>query len=122
VPLDRSAPVVLLVEDEPDTLYTFATLLGRAGFAVVTASHPAIALEHLDKQRPDLVVTDFMMPYMNGRAFVESLRRRADTARVPVIMMSAVAPGEGPWDAFLRKPVEFDALHAEVLELLKART
>jgi CheY-like chemotaxis protein len=115
-------PVVMLVEDEPDVLHTTKLLFELEGWAVITAGHPAIALDLLAREpRPDVIVTDFMMPWMNGRAFIERLRSVAETRDIPVVLLSAVPQGRGPWDAFVQKPAEFTELLQAVQALRDGR-
>lgn len=112
----------MLVEDEPDILHTTALLLEHHGYAVIMASSPASALQLLDADLPDIIVTDYMMPGMDGRAFVRALRERPGARRIPVVMMSAVAPrGDGAWDKFLRKPVDIADLVQALRTLLGGR-
>lgn len=117
-----SAParkLVLVVEDEPDSLHTYALLLRHAGYDVLTADHPGAALQLLkEEHKPQLVLTDFMMPWMDGRSFARQLKADAGMRGVPVLLMSAVEPGEGPWDGFLRKPVDYATLLAAIKRFL----
>jgi CheY-like chemotaxis protein len=115
------APLIMLVEDEPDVLHTTEALLAHSGYAVVTASHPALAFELLDDRVPDLIVTDYMMPWMDGRTFAKQLKADPRTKGVPVVLLSAVPPEPGPWDAVLVKPAEFARLLATIRALLEAR-
>lgn len=111
----------MLVEDEPDVLHTTKLLFELEGWAVITAGHPAIALDLLAREpRPDVIVTDFMMPWMNGRAFIERLRGMPEAKHIPVVLLSAVAPGRGPWDAFVQKPAEFTEL-LQAVQALRGR-
>jgi CheY-like chemotaxis protein len=111
----------MLVEDEPDILQTTEALMTLAGFRTVTAAHPGIALDLLRTQTPDLIVTDYMMPWMDGKTFVRKVKSDPRFRRVPVILLSAVEQADGPWDGFLRKPAAFGDLLALVRKLLEAR-
>jgi len=116
---DPQGSLILLVEDEPDILLTTELLLKNAGYEVLVASHPAMALDLLEEARPRVIITDYMMPWMDGRAFTEQLKTNPGTREIPVILVSAVTTGPGPWDASLRKPVEYDQLFGTIERLLR---
>jgi CheY-like chemotaxis protein len=112
---------ILLVDDEPDVRTSIALILKMEGYEVLTATHGAAALEMLDSPLPDIVICDFMMPWMNGRELILQLKAREDTRDIPTIMMSGVTPGEPePWDAFLRKPMDITELLGTIERLLLA--
>ena len=86
------APVVLVVDDENALLDMVQEILTDEGFTVLTANDGRGALSLATHARPDLVITDLMMPGMNGRALREHLARDPLTARTPVVLMSAAYP------------------------------
>jgi CheY-like chemotaxis protein len=102
---------VLVVDDESNMRFMIRMMLERAGYEVVEAAHGAAALERVKESRPDLVVTDLMMPVMSGRELVERLRADPGTASIPIVVVSAnsssVATGA---DVVLGKPFEPFAL------------
>lgn len=105
----RRSPRLLVVDDEPDLLASYEIILAAEGFEVCTASNGKAALEKVGVFRPDVIVTDWMMPLMDGVELITRLRGRPDTGRIPIIMTSAA----GDWgrhgcalaNEFLRKPV-----------------
>jgi CheY-like chemotaxis protein len=107
-------PAILVVEDEPGTREALQLLLDLEGYEVVTAANGMQGLHALVRSGFDLVITDQMMPMMDGVAFVAELRRDARFQRLPVIMMSASPrpPGAAAalMDAFIAKPFELPAL------------
>lgn len=114
--------LILIVDDEFDVLSTYALLLQLEGLEAVTARHGKEALERIAERRPDLILTDYMMPVMNGLALCRHLRSDPALADIPIIMSSAVgspAPGQGLYDDFYIKPVLFDALMAGMRRLLQ---
>jgi CheY-like chemotaxis protein len=104
---------ILIVDDEQPVRDFLAHLLADAGHRTLQAVHGAEALEVAEKERPDLVVSDIMMPVLNGAELCRRLKARADT---PVILMSAAGPraaeGTGA-DGFIAKP--FDLADMEAL-------
>jgi DNA-binding response OmpR family regulator len=79
-------PTILVVDDEPSISEVVGIYLRRAGYQVVTARNGQQALEMLDKQPPDLVVLDLMLPEVDGWEITRRLRAEGDT---PIIMLTA---------------------------------
>lgn len=80
---------VLLVEDAPFLRYAFGRLLRMHGFEVMEANDGREALECVDSFHPELVVTDLMMPVMDGVELIQRLRADPKTADVPVLAITA---------------------------------
>ncbi|WP_373044572.1 response regulator [Vulgatibacter sp.] len=105
---------VLVVDDEFTIVETLAEILSWEGYRVVTAPNGREGLAALEKDVPDLVLLDMMMPVMDGLQMLEEMRRRPEVRHVPVVLMTA-APmqlprGEQLYDALLLKPFGLDAL------------
>jgi CheY-like chemotaxis protein len=83
---------ILLVEDDPDIRADLAEILVEEGFAVDTAAHGKIALEHMKTgPLPDLVLLDLMMPIMDGFQFRRAQLADPYLATVPVLVLSGAA-------------------------------
>ncbi len=82
---------VLLVEDAPFLRYAFGRLLRLQGFEVREANHGLDALACLDEYRPDLVLTDLMMPVMGGVELIARVRAHPDHRDIPVVAITADA-------------------------------
>ena len=96
---------VLLVDDEADLLLALKALLVLHGHTVRTAENGAEALYAVSMDVPDIVVTDVVMPSMDGIRLVRALRAAPLLADIPVILTSAInVPRDLPVHAFLRKP------------------
>lgn len=98
---------ILLVEDEPDLAKVVTIILEEAGYHVTVAHDGQAGLTIALQERPELVITDFMMPRLDGLAMIEQLRR-ADFFS-PIVLCTAVAEAELPastrgYDAYLGKP------------------
>lgn len=117
-------PTILLVDDEPDLLLMLSTLLNLHGYSVVTASDGVAALQVIGAQTVDLVISDVMMPRMDGLALCGRLRAKPHTRHIPVILNSAGAEepdGRGAlFEVFLRKPAVFEQQLGEIRRLLAA--
>jgi CheY-like chemotaxis protein len=100
---------VLVVDDEWAIADWLQTTISENGHRVIVASNGRRALDALKIEHVDVVITDFMMPLLNGAALVNAMRAEPRTATIPVIIMTAL-PEEtvrGRIDdffAYLRKP------------------
>jgi len=109
---------VLLAEDDLDTQFLIQTMLELAGFTVTTANNGAEALDLLQRIRPDVILTDLMMPRLSGIQLITQLR--SSVLRViPIVAMTAhgilepIADAQAAGaDVVLRKPLNFDQLIA----------
>lgn len=98
---------VLIVDDEPSIRFLVRVTLENEGFEIVEAHHGAAALERVRESRPDLVVTDLMMPVMSGRELIERLRADPETTSIPIVVLSANGNVKaGAADAALGKPFD----------------
>jgi PAS domain S-box-containing protein len=85
---EADKPSVMIVEDNADMReYLLRTLTGK--FVVIPAENGSQALRYLTYIRPDLVLTDVMMPEMDGKALLRELRNRKAYATIPVVLLSA---------------------------------
>ena len=80
---------ILVADDEPNQLELLAFNLTSAGFEVLRAEDGQQALDMIEEHRPDLAIIDWMMPYMSGIDVCRTLRARAETKQLPVILLSA---------------------------------
>src|SRR4030095_5087338 len=80
---------ILVVDDNPDKLQLLEAALNLAGYRVTTATDGDEALAAIESFHPDLVITDVMMPGMNGYAIAQRIRANPLTRFIPVIMQTA---------------------------------
>jgi CheY-like chemotaxis protein len=80
---------ILVVEDVPNVLELLEVTLRYKGYFVLTARNGQEALDVLKKQKPALVITDILMPKLDGYAFVYQMRTNPETNDIPVIFLSA---------------------------------
>jgi CheY-like chemotaxis protein len=115
----REHPVILVIDDEQAILDMLEEILQDEGYTVLLVGNGQAGLEQAINAQPDLILTDLMMPVMDGRTFSRHLRAEPRTARIPLIAMSAAyRPHDGDaFDAVLAKPFNID----DVLTLIHAQ-
>jgi CheY-like chemotaxis protein len=111
---------ILLAEDETDLAYLLALHLRSAGHEVVAVPDGLEACTWLASHRADLVMTDLMMPRMDGRELVSHIRANRATAHVPVIILTASLVEVEGADVTLRKPAPLSLIVDLVESLLSA--
>jgi DNA-binding response OmpR family regulator len=112
---------ILIVEDDSDMAELLRVALTRAGHVASVAATGTEALTEARRSPPDLILLDLILPDVNGFSVCETLRRKAATAKVPIIMITAL-PGELPRlagvemgaNAYFSKPFEMNELVARV--------
>lgn len=122
LPSERK-PTVLLVDDEPQILDFLCLGFSYEGFAVTVARTGPEALQHLARQRPDMVILDLLLPGLDGMAVARQIRQANNTA---IIMLTArdevedrVAGLEIGADDYVTKPFAFKELMARVRAVLR---
>jgi CheY-like chemotaxis protein len=111
---------LLLVDDDEDLRMSLAEALEEAGYAVIQAANGEAALELVERELPDLVLLDLLMPVLNGWQFCQTKNENPATASIPVIAMSAAVSKDprSPYyidvDDFIAKPVELDELLGKI--------
>jgi two-component system phosphate regulon response regulator PhoB len=119
-------PLILVVEDEAALQQLLGYNLERAGFAVEQAYDADEARTLIAEQTPDLVLLDWMLPYMSGLELCRQLRRQPRTANLPVIMLTARVEERDRLhgldtgaDDYVTKPFSIDELIARVRAVLR---
>ncbi|HTI99963.1 MAG TPA: response regulator [Dongiaceae bacterium] len=118
---------ILIVDDREDSRYYLDTLLKNSGYEVIAAANGAEALQQARRQPPQLIVSDLLMPVMDGFSLLREWRADAQLQAVPFIVYTAtytdpkdeeLALGLGA-DGFILKPAEPEELLARVREVLE---
>ena len=127
VPDAAVAPVVLLAEDDAAVRRYLEVVLRRAGYTVICAANGLEAIKLALSSKIDAVVTDALMPHLNGHELCRYLRARPELARLPVLLLSGLelhadAPSTSEYaDAQLTKPVRPEVFTDCLARLLRAR-
>ncbi len=82
---------ILLIDDEKDILEAVSDELQAEGYLVLTASNGPEGLEITNRERPDLIFLDVMMPKMDGWRVLRTLKEDEATRKIPVVMLSGKA-------------------------------
>lgn len=117
---------ILLVDDDELILKVIQRILSKEGYIVKTAINGKEALELIEREKYDLLITDLMMPYSNGFEVISRFKQHPNAEGVPIIVISSVgtenAVREGlsiGADDYLRKPIMPDELLIRVKRFLK---
>jgi putative two-component system response regulator len=118
---------ILVVDDKKENLYLLETLLRGSGYDVVLATNGAEALEELRVQRADLIISDILMPVMDGFQFCKNVKENEKTAGIPLVFYTAAYIDKKDEelglrlgaDKFIRKPIDPEELLRTVQSLLK---
>ena len=119
---------LLIVEDVPNILELLEVTLRFKGYPVVTACDGQEALERITNEVPSLIITDILMPKMDGFALAFKLRRDPKTSQIPIIFLSAtyITPEDKNFALslgavrFLEKPVDTEEFLLTIAEVLTA--
>ena len=118
---------VLVIDDEPDVRWMLRLSLEREGYEVLLAEDGLRGVAMAQRQKPDAIVLDLMMPVMDGYDVLQILARDARTSHIPVVVLTAKAiPDEEEKVTelgarrFLTKPFDPMDLAAELHEILEA--
>ena len=110
---------VLVVEDEVDLLFTIALSLELNGYRVVKAASGEEAVDMVEKERPDAVVLDIMMPGRDGLDVLRSLRADPATRDIPVVLLTAKATNQETLEGWRAGAAGYTTKPFEPAELIR---
>lgn len=117
---------ILVIDDEEKIRKVLTIHLTAEGYEVVTAANGFEALRDMEKIKPDLIITDIVMPKVSGLEFTQALKNKVETRGIPIIVISAFSDKETVEAArklgaakFLAKPFETKNLLDVVKKVLK---
>lgn len=114
---------ILIVDDEKAIVDLLVNLLEDNGYVVLTAINGEEALKILEQERPDLIISDVMMPMMDGLALLRQIWNRTEWRTIKIILSSAAplkAADNIHFDKFISKPFDLDTLEQLVKSLLSS--
>ncbi|MFQ4144742.1 response regulator transcription factor [Chlorogloeopsis sp. ULAP02] len=116
---------ILVVDDDLGTRLSISDYLELSGYSVITANDGQEALIKVEEFHPDLIVTDIVMPQMNGYELVRQVRQKSMFRLLPVILLTArtrtqerILGYQSGCDLYLPKPFELEELGAAIRNLL----
>jgi len=117
---------LLVVEDIPNVRELLEVTLRFQGYEVITATNGQDALDILEEEKPALIITDILMPKLDGFAMMQKLRNNPKTQKIPVIFLSAtyVTPEDRNFamslgaSRFIEKPIDTEDFLLTIAELL----
>jgi len=119
---------ILVVDDHEDNIELLRARLEARGYIVDSAADGQAALDQVDRQCPDLILLDVMMPKMDGIEVVRRLKKNSALPFIPVIMQTALDSTENKVegldagaDDYITKPINFAELEARVNSLLRIK-
>jgi len=120
-------PVLLIAEDNPDVRFLISDICGK-NYEIIAAENGSIAYQLATEKIPDIVITDVMMPEMDGKELCAELRSNELTSHIPIVMLTArgdqkdkLAGLKTGADDYLVKPFDADELLARLQNLLDQR-
>jgi DNA-binding response OmpR family regulator len=120
---------ILIAEDEPLILQTMELKLKKEGYEVVGCADGLDALNKLEETKPNLVITDIMLPYSSGLEIVRKIKENPETKHIPVIVLSAMGQENVVEEAFslgaddfLKKPFSLNELSIRIKKLARTFT
>ena len=121
-------PKILVVEDNADNLETLVAYLEFSGYETIEATDGEIAIDKVEKEKPDVVFLDLSIPKIDGWEVAKKIRASEKTREIVIIAFSAMAlPQEMEkaiqcgCDAFIAKPMPPEKLIEEMNKLLKEK-
>lgn len=110
--------LILIVDDIPQNLQILRTALSKEGYRVAAANNGEVALKYLEKNRPDLILLDVMMPAMNGLQVSQQLKQDPELSQIPIIFLTARSEKEDILAGFEAGGVDYISKPFHMAELL----
>lgn len=85
----REKPLILVIDDESHIVHVVSLKLRNAGYEAITAQDGEEGFELAMREQPDLIITDYQMPFMNGLELCQKLKATPETASTPTLMLTA---------------------------------
>lgn len=124
-PAAAGSETVLVIDDDPSIVKLLKSRLEHHGYYVLTAEDGEQGYEVIKSKRPDLIISDILMPKMTGYDLLQKLKKETDgTQNIPVLILTAKGSMKdffSKWEihAFMVKPVAAEDLIAKIEELLR---
>ncbi len=116
---------IMVVDDETDIRLTVGQILKASGYDVVSAESGMVCLWKLERERPDLIILDIMMPGMSGWDVAAHIKQHEELSSIPIVFLTAkgddfsVGMGRMASEEYIVKPFDVMELKASVDRILK---
>jgi CheY-like chemotaxis protein len=122
----RDTPLILVIEDYPDTRDLLSSLLRTKGYTVVEACDGREGLRQANRIKPDLILMDLALPALDGVEATRQIRQRHKLSQTPIFAISSFATSEVAGDAIaagctevFRKPIDIEPFLGKIRSVLK---
>lgn len=119
---------IVLIDDEPDTIEMMQAFLELYEFEVIGVTTGTEGMQAIEKQQPDLLILDLMLPDADGYELCETLRSQPETATLPIVMVTARTSWadqrrgfQAGCDRYIKKPLDLNYLLDEIRAVLSER-
>ncbi|MFC1694349.1 response regulator [Candidatus Latescibacterota bacterium] len=126
--MKKSQPNILIVDDEPRNLRIFEGILAPMKYNLEKAANGIEALKQVEKELPDIILLDVMMPGMSGFEVCRTLKSQPETQFIPIVLVTSLSDKDSKItgidsgaDDFITKPVDSIELRARVKSLLRIK-
>jgi CheY-like chemotaxis protein len=123
---ENSSHRILYIEDDKNLQFSIAQMLRIMGYEVACADNGRDGVEKAESWKPDIILTDVRMPFMNGDEVIRVLRGKPDTVHTPIFVLSAYTDAktrnsckEAGADKFYAKPPDMRKIDADIKAILK---
>ena len=118
----QNQKTILIVDDDPDILITTSSILKKRGFIPLEAQTAENALSVLENARPDLIITDVLLPEMNGYEFIKTVKASPFLAEIPILILTGRGQMKESFDhlgvnGFITKPFSIEELLERINEI-----
>jgi len=119
---------IMIVDDEKEQIFSieqYFKTFHNDKYKIISATSGKICLKKLEKEKPDIIILDIMMPEMNGWEVIEELKKQPDYQKIPIIILTARTDGFARdaarlmADDFIAKPIDMEELKIRIDKVLK---
>jgi phosphoserine phosphatase RsbU/P len=114
----ENIPLILVIDDDPTSRVMLKTMLAKDGFDVITAANGFEGRKLAEREQPDLIIMDVMMPVENGLVACAGLKSNARTVNIPVVFISSVEDVNSKIDGFNIGGVDYITKPYQILEVM----
>jgi DNA-binding response OmpR family regulator len=122
----NTKPVIMLIDDSSTNNLLYENILSEEGYDIIVCEGAASALKRMEKDVPDLILLDLMMPGMDGFSFIEKKNSNINWRNIPVLMLTARIDSQSENKAYkmgvleyLIKPIGISEITAKIKKIIE---